>query len=208
MKYRLLYSILILSLSVGLLTGCGDTRPDYKEVVEKAIEAADQVQSYRIEMISNSVEQGNTGQTSTLMEFVAPDRLHTFTHMSGGISSNEEMIQIGTTMYTRENNTDDWHVRDWEDERMAARDLAGGVLLSFNELVDVKELKDEEIDGIDCYHCTGSMNMQGQQEEELASLDESDPYYEQRKQVYESIEYVRDDIEFWIGKDDYMLREN
>ena len=207
MKYRLLYMILILILSVGLLPGCGDDRSDFKEVIDKAIEATNQTQSYRIEMLSSSIEQGNASQTSILLEFVAPDCLHTVTHMSGDISSSEEMIQIGTIVYTRENNTDDWHVRDWEDERMAVRNLASGTLLSSTKLKDVEILKDEKIEEVDCYHYIGSMDIQGQQEEELASIDESDPYYEQRKMMVESIEYIRDDMEIWISKDDYLLRQ-
>ncbi|MFC1946388.1 hypothetical protein ACFLXY_00555 [Chloroflexota bacterium] len=207
MKYSLLYAILILTLSVGLLPGCGNDRSDYKEVINKAIEATNQTQSYRVDMLSSSIEQGETRQTNSVMEFVAPDRLYVITRMLGEIDSSEEQIQIGTTMYTRENNTDNWHVRDWGDERMAARDLAGGTLLSLEKLVNIEALKDEKIDGIDCYHYTGSMNMEDQQEEELASLDESDPFYEQMKQVYESIEYIRDDMEVWIGKDDHLLRQ-
>jgi len=49
--------------------------------------------------------------------------------------------------------------------------------------------------------------LKSKQEEQLASLDQSDPHYEQQKQMYDSIEYIRDDIEFWIGKDDYLLRQ-
>jgi hypothetical protein len=207
MKFRVLYSMLILTLSAGLLTGCGNARSDFKEVVEKAIEASNQTQSYRVEMVSNSTEYGNSSQTNILMEFVAPDRLHVITRMSGEIDSSEEQIQIGTVAYTRENNTDDWRVRDWEDERMAVRDLAAGTLLTATELKDVEILKNETVDGVDCYHYTGSMNIEGQQEEELASLDKSDPYYEQRKQVYESVEYIRDDMEIWIGRDDHLLRQ-
>ena len=207
MKYRLLYWILILTLPVGLLPGCDNDRSGFEDVIEKAIEASEQVQSYRVETEINSIEKENTSQTSTIMEFVAPDRLHVITRMSGDIDSSEEQIQIGTKMYTRESSTDDWHVRDWGDERMAARDLAGGMLLSFVELKDVEILKDEKIDGIDCRHFQGKVDIQGQQKEELALLEESDPYYEQRKMIYESIEYIRDDMEFWIDKDDYLLRQ-
>ena len=81
------------------------------------------------------------------------------------------------------------------------------MLYSFAELVDIKELTDEKIDGIDCFHYIGSMKMEGQQEDQIASLDRSDPHYEQLKLAYESIEYVRDDVEFWIGKHDYLLQQ-
>ena len=207
MKFGIITSVLVLLSSIVLLSGCGNARPGIEVVIAESIEATNQTRSYRVEMLSSSIEQAETRQTSLVMEFVAPDRLHLMTHMSGKMESSEEQIQIGTKMYTRENSTDDWHVRDWGDERMAARNLAVGVVLALNELVDVKELDDEEVDGIDCYHYTGSMNMEGQQEEELALLDESEPYYEQIKQSYESIEFTRDDMEVWISRDDFLLRQ-
>lgn len=202
-----LLASLILTLSVVILPGCSNDRSGFEYVIEKAIEASEQVQSYRVEMEINSIEKENTSQTNMVMEFVAPDRLHVITRMSGEFDSSEEQIQIGTKMYTRESSTDDWHVSDWGDERMAARDLAGGMLLSFNELKDIEILKDEKIDGADCYHFIGKTDIQGQREEELALLDETDPLYEQLKQSVESIEYIRDDMEFWIDKDDYLLRQ-
>jgi len=194
-------------VSIILISGCGDGRPDLEEVIASAIEASDQIHSYRIKMQSQHTEKGKPEQTSIHMEFVAPDRLHTMTVFSGALTSGEEQIRIGTTSYTRENDSNDWNVHDWEDDRLAVRDLAAGTLLSFGELVNVKELDDDVIDGVDCFHYMGSMNMQGQQEDEHASLDESAPHYKQRKQMYESIEYIHDDMEFWIGKDDYLLRQ-
>ena len=202
----IIVAVMLISLLLSV-SGCGNDQSEFKEVVEKAIEAADQVQSYRIEMISNIIEQGETSQTNSVMEFVAPDRLHVITRISGDIDSSEEQIQIGAIMYARENSTDDWHARDWEDERMTVRNLASGMLLTLDELQDIEILKDEKIDGVDCHHFIGKADIQGQREEELASFEESDPYYEQRKQAYESIEYIRDDMEFWVGKDDYLLRQ-
>jgi hypothetical protein len=207
---RTLLSALIIALLVLLLlpfSGCGDARPDFEEVIAGAIEATDEVQTYRMEVESNRIEKGEAEQSSTWIEFVAPDRIHGISQQLPENGSGEEQIQIGTMLYTRAINSNDWHARDWEDERFAARNIATDMLYSFGELVDNKELTDEKIDGVDCFHYTGSMNMKGQQEEQLASLDQSDPYYEQRKLMYESVEYVRDDVEFWIGKDDYLLRQ-
>lgn len=206
MKYGILSSVLVLLFSMALVSGCGDTRPGIEEVIDKSIESTNQPQSFRAEMLSSDMEE-NPGQTSTVMEFVAPDRLHTVTRLSGDISSSEEMVQIGTITYTRENSTDVWHIRDWGDERMAAGNLAGSAVQSLKVLVDISELQDEKIDSIDCYHYIGSLNMQQQREEQFTALDESDPLYEQLKQSYESIEYTRDDVEFWISKDDYLLRQ-
>jgi len=207
---RALISVLVIALLIlplVLFSGCGGAHPNFEEVIAGAIEAIDETQTYRMEIESNRIENGEAEGTSIWIEFVAPDRMHQVSRQLPENNNAEESINIGTVQYTREINSNDWHARDWEDERFAARNIATGMLQSFGELVEVKELRDEKIDGVDCFHYTGSMNLKGQQEEQLASLDQSDPHYEQQKQMYDSIEYIRDDIEFWIGKDDYLLRQ-
>lgn len=209
MKRTLLSALIITLLVLPLVpfSGCGDSRPNVEEVIASAIKATDEVQTYRINMESNLIEEGKSEQSSGWIEFVAPDRMHGISQRLTENGSGEELIQIGTMSYTRAINSNDWDARDWEDEIFTVRNIATGMLDSFDELVDVKELTDEEIDGVDCFHYMGSMNMEGQQEEQIASLDQTDPNYEQLKLVYESIEYVRDDVEFWIGKHDYLLRQ-
>lgn len=198
----------ILSISM-LMLSCGGTWYDFENVVAKAIEATGEVQTYRMEMESDWIGNGEEEQSVASMEFVAPDRTHVLSGPSG--SEKEESIQIGTIVYTRSESSTEWNVRDWRDERFAVRNMMVGTLESFLELADIKKLKDEKIGGIDCFHFIGKMNRQAQREEEIASLDQSDPHYEQRKSSLESIlestEYIRDDIEFWIGKDDYLLHQ-
>jgi hypothetical protein len=207
---RSLISILIIILLVlpaVPLSGCGDARPDFEEIINEAIKANDELQTYRMDMESNRIEKGEPEQSSGWMEFVAPDRIHTISQPMQENVSGEEQIQIGTVIYSRDIDSDDWHTRDWEDERFSVRNIATGMLQSFGELTNIKELRDEKIDGIDCFHYIGSMNMKGQQEEQLAAVDKSDSHYEQQKLMYESIKYVRDEVEFWIGKNDYLLRQ-
>jgi hypothetical protein len=204
-KRGLIISVILVLPLFTLFSSCGDARPDFEEIIASAIEAANEIQTYRMEIENNQLEKGEAERSSGWIEFVAPDRTHVLSGPSG--IEKEESIQIGTIIYTRSESSTEWKVRDWGDERFAARNIAVGVLQSFGDLTEVKELRDEKIDGVDCFHYIGSMNMKGRQEEQLASLDESDPHYEQQKLVYESIEYVRDDIEFWIGKEDYLLRQ-
>lgn len=204
-KRGLMISVISALPLFTLFSGCGDARPDFEEIIAKAIEVTGEARTYRMEIESNQIEKGEAKQSSGWMEFVAPDRIHVLSGPSG--IEKEESIQIGTVLYTWSERSNEWSVRDWGDERFAARNMATGVLQSFGELADIKKLKKEKIDGVDCYHYIGSMDMKGRQEEQLASLDESDPHYEQQKLIYESIEYTRDDVEFWIGKDDYLLRQ-
>lgn len=200
-------ALLVLTTALILQPGCSSSPSDFEEVIAKAIEATGEAKTYRMEIKNDRVEMGEAEQTITSMEFVAPDRTHGFSREIQASWIGEESIQIGTVVYTREVNSDEWHVHDWNDERFAVRNLAVGMLQSFVDLADIQELGDEKIDGVDCFHYMGSMDMETRQREELDALDESDPRYEQQKSMYESIEYLRDDVEFWIGKDDYLLRQ-
>lgn len=190
MKRTLLSALIIALMILPLVpfSGCGDARPDFEEVIANAIKATDEIQTYRIEIESNRIERGEAEGTSGWIEFVAPDRIHSISRLLPENGSGEESIQIGTTIYARDINNDDWHVRDWNDERFAVCNIATGMLHSFAELAGIKELEDEKIDGVDCFHYIGGMK--GQQEEQLASF-----------------EYARNDVEFWIGKDDHLLRQ-
>jgi hypothetical protein len=190
MKRTLLSALNFVSLVLLLVSfsGCGGARPDFEEVIASAIKAADDLQTFRMEGESNRIEKGEHEGTSIWTEFVVPDRIHSISQQLPENGSGEELIQIGTTIYTREINSNEWHVRDWEDEKFIVRNFATDMLYLFAGLADIKVLRDEKIDGVDCFHYTGRMNLKGQQKEQLASF-----------------EYARDDVEFWIGKDDYLL---
>lgn len=207
---RTLISVLVIALMIPSLTqfsGCGGTHPDFKQIIDSAIHATAEIKTYRMEVENNYTENGETEQSKNWIEFVAPDRMHVTSRQFTDNGDRDEYFIIGSTQYTREINSNDWQTRDLGNEIGAIHDLASGVLQSAAELEDIEELRDEKIDGAVCFHYIGSMNMAGRQEEQLASLDQSSPYYEQQKLMYESIEYVRDNIELWIGKDDYLLRK-
>lgn len=211
MKRLLTLIMLVASLTLPMISfsGCGGARPDFEEVIASAVKAMDEIQTYRMEMETDRIENGEEEQSFGSMEFIAPDRIHVLSGPSG--SEKEESIQIGTVLYTWSERSNEWNIRDWGDERFAARNIASGVIQSFGDLIEIIELKDEKIGGVDCFHYIGSMDMKGRQEEQIASLDESDPHYERTKSTLESLlestEYIRDDMEFWIGKEDYLLRQ-
>ncbi len=208
MKHMKLYALaisLLLPITLLLQPGCGGARPEFEEVIARAIEAAGEVQTYRMEESVQFV-QGEAAQSINSVELVTLDRVHRISKGLQGDGSREESIQIGTMLYTRNVNSEEWHVREVEEVMSAGRNLLG-MLQPFAELGDIQELGDEMIDGVDTFHYKGSMNLKTEQQESLASLNQSDPRYEQMKRIYESIEYIRDDIEFWIGKDDYLLRQ-
>ena len=82
-----------------------------------------------------------------------------------------------------------WGVRDWENTISSNRGYSG-ILGRLTDLEDTKELDDERINGVDCYHYIGKNK-----------VDES------VTEQFPSLEYERNDTEFWIGKDDFFLRQ-
>jgi hypothetical protein len=82
-----------------------------------------------------------------------------------------------------------WGVREWEN--LAPSNRAFSVMLGrLPDLEDIKELGDEKLNGVDCYHYIGNNK-----------VDES------VTEQFPSLEYKRNDTEFWIGKNDFLLRQ-
>jgi len=205
MKKPVKLIVMLLVVTLLLQPGCGISRPDFKEVITKAIEVTGEVKKYRMEMESDRIGNGEMEKWITSAEFVAPDRMRQISRDLKDDKSGEESIQIGTIRYTRRGDSTEWNVHDWGNERLAVYNLYAGMLQSFESLADIKELGDERIDGINCFHYTGRMGMQARQQERLNSLNQSDPNYEQIKLSIELLEYTKDYVEFWIGKDDFLL---
>ncbi|MGD9143102.1 MAG: hypothetical protein PVG61_04575 [Dehalococcoidia bacterium] len=140
-KAILLVSVIILGVLPAVsLSGCGDTRPGFEEVMANAIEAAAEVETYSME-------------------------------------SEAENWDVP------------WGVRDWENTISSNRNYSG-ILGRLTDLEDTKELDDVRINGVDYYHYIGKNK-----------VDES------VTEQFPSLEYERNDTEFWIGKDDFFLRQ-
>ena len=141
-KAILLVSVIILGVLTAVsISGCGDTRPGFEEVMANAIEAAAEVETYRMQ-------------------------------------SHAENLEVP------------WGVRDWDNIIISSNHDYSDILGRLPDLEDTKELDDERINGVKCYHYIGKNKVD-------ESLTEQFP----------SLEYERNDTEFWIGKDDFFLRQ-
>ena len=96
-KYVLLAFILL-----ALLAGCGP-RLSPGEMIARAVDAINELQTYRFEMTSTITQDGETSQGNMQGEFVSPDRLHLITISDDG---TEEGIRIGQTEYWRGPDSD------------------------------------------------------------------------------------------------------
>ena len=199
---KIFWALLALLIST-LLIGCGGSRPDPEEVITKAQVAIKEVQTYRSEMVYISTENGQTTRSSAQMEFVSPDRMHVIPVNGNGTG---ESIRIGNTEYRWESDSQNWQVHQWPESsnftNPAVRWVEG-----LDSLVGLVEMADEKIDGVDCLHYKGIIDMKARSEEERAKLDPSQPGYEERMRALELYDRCQFQCEFWVGKEDFLLRQ-
>lgn len=199
--------MLLVFLLVAPLAGCGGPRPSPEEVIAGATDAANELQTYRFEMTGTTTQDGETNYFNMQGEFVSPDRLHVVMTSDG---DTQESIIIGQQAYRRAPDSDRWEV----DESSAAIALATGTtrwLASTVEILDsligVVELRDEKIGGVSCFHYRGSVDMESRVQEQIANLDPTLPDYEEMGRYIEQQCQWEQDFEFWISKEDYLLRQ-
>ena len=203
MKGKTVFPVLLVVVLVTLLTGLGISRTDAGDIIMEARMAIERVETYRIEATVIYAEDGETTRSDMQFEFVSPDRWRTIT-VNDDVTS--ESIGIGQTQYDRDAGSDDWEVREWP-ESFSFGNVAVGYVEALGSLVELVKMADEEIDGVDCFHYKGSIDMKARGEEERAKLDPSEPYYEERVEALEIYDHWQLTFEFWIGKEDYLLRQ-
>jgi hypothetical protein len=199
--------MLLTFISLALLAGCGGPRPGPEEVIAKAIDSINEVQTYRFEMTATITQDGETSHVNMQGEFVSPDRLHMTTISDDG---TEEGIRIGQTQYWRDPESDSWEVRQWPFTMAwaAIRDnLALVTVEILDSLVGLVEIRNEKIDGVSCFHYRGNIDMEAQLEEQISNLDPMQPGYEEQLRFYEQLIQSEHNVEFWVGKEDYLLRQ-
>lgn len=201
-KIRNLFPLCLPVLTLLSLVSCSSP-PDYTALIEKAVEAAGQIETYRVEGNGTSTENETTTATSYQMEFVSLDRLYVSSRETSGIS---ETIRIGKTEYFKYSGETNWNVRQWNIPNPQVN-LADISTQSLASLIDIKRLKNEKIDGVDCYHYSGKVDTKAQAEEQRDKLDPTQIGYEAQLAAIETMENTLNIYEFWIGKQDNLLRQ-
>ena len=202
-KYVTRLLVFLAFLSLLLLIGCGNSRPDFEEVITQAEAASNNLNSYRIEMTVTYTENEKVTHSSGLIEVVSPDSLRTVTEGHNGIS---ESIRIGQTEYLLDEVSNEWQVRQWP-ESLPIDNMVVLSVESLGALLEIVDMADEEIDGVECYHYKGRVDWEAKIEEQKAGLDQSQPGYKEQLKSVELQRQWQSDSEFWIGKEDYLLRQ-
>ena len=161
-------------------------------------------QSYRMSYHSiTQTAKGETSELTTESEFVAPDRYHVKLIQDGSVT---EFIIIGDKQYVKSGDLS--KNITFAVARSSSSFLTKEITLKILDgLTDLEELPDENMDGADCFHYRGRVDVERQAEEEKARLDPEQQHYEEMLKSIEQLRSMKAETELWIGKQDYLIRQ-
>jgi len=213
----------MLILVVMPVVGCSNSSLDLEAelvTLQKTCAVSEEVRSYCMEGSFTYIEEGKTSESTLEMEFVAPDRYHSQGYMDG---QWEESIIIGDKVYSRDSDNDKWQEVEVSPNVLKARKLsletsipsAEKTLQLLDSLTDLEKLPDELVDGVDCLHCRGRVDMDREVEKRKAemrtALNPSDPGYQEKLESQElMLEWQRKwkiEYELWISREDCLVRQ-
>lgn len=199
----------------------------YKSVFAKAYAATEGLTSYR----SVDDEYVKLRETDELVylwhcefEFAGPDRYHQTKGTPEGYHADyakgypgeyfNETIGIGDQIYSRGG----FSYPSTSEEVAEATPTKENTLETLDMLIDIEELPDENIDGTDCYHYKGVVDIEKWLEKWRPELEKGfkkmiersglNLDLEQMVKTAENMWHTKEiTYEFWIGKDDYLIRQ-
>jgi len=210
-----LYILLMLAMSLSLSSplGCRKIAEMTPEaVIVKAYAATKEVKSFHFS-ISVTIMGWNEGKASMEGGFLSPDRILMIIEQDG---QREEVRHIGNKVYERDSETGEWRTQEGPlalaalstMQRFAESAQPKDIAERLKGLEAIERLPDEVIDGINCVHYRGRSDPLKAAKERLAN--ESDPRtkeaLEQAMQTQAQMEMTLV-TELWIGKGDYLLRQ-
>ncbi len=96
-------------------------------------------------------------------------------------------------------------------------DLGIGVTLTKEDtlellgwLINLNRLPDEKIDGVNCFHYQGEIDMDKYVAKYIATVTKQHPEMADEpllSRMAEQMRTIRQEIELWVGKDDYLMRQ-
>jgi len=178
--------------------------PNPQSVMARAYAATTELQSYRMlyRPITRDIE-GETSELTTESEFASPDSYHVKVIADG---DETEFIITGGNQYVKSSNMR--QNTSFTVARSSSSFLTKEVTLQMLDgLTDLQELSDEKIDGTDCLHYRGRVDMEKQIEDIKARLDPSNPHDARLLDEVEQLRNWKTEVELWIGKHDYLIRQ-
>lgn len=177
------------------LVACGKG-PNLREVTTKARIATSEAQSYRMEATTRYTSDGETFETLSEGEFSAPDRFRAKIIPETGPWC--EVIKIGDKSYVRTSDKAEWG--DGKSDATCVVLPIAEVLEPLDSLIDLEQLPEEQIDGVDCLHYRGKVDLD-------SLVEKTRVPYQQTPELLEVMRRASIDVELWVGKDDYLIRQ-
>ncbi len=214
--------VILLGLALflgGILAGCGGggeaTQASFpalspEDAISKTYAAMILVDSYRSEGTIKIMLEGETSEGTLETEFVAPDRIHMkgFDIEGGWLES----VHIGNVTYNRDSGKPDWRKHDMDlpgvgEDTFLGYSFALEPFFQYRPfLVDLRQLPDETVYGVDCLHYDGQVDMVAWIDDWKTKLDPPLEYYEEWLKELEWLARSEITLELWIGKGDYLIQ--
>jgi len=175
--------------------------PGPRGLIAEAHAALASLQSYRVAGSITNTFDGETFKVAFEMEYVAPDR------SQGKItvdSELQEFIVIGDKQYRQDLRSDRSRCVAISLDYIPSKEHTLEVL---DSLTDLEKLPDEKIDSVVCIHYRGRVDIDRMVDEQIANLDPEQPGYEEILKGLEQLRNMKIEVELWIGRDDYLIRQ-
>jgi len=188
-------------------------------IIARALAAIEDVSSYRVigdEYMQEREEDDLVDSYHMEFEYVSPDCYHFISYFREYIREHlherfRESIVIGDRVYFQGLYPLAWTAEEL-DERIPSKE---NTMEALDMLVKIERMPDESIDGIDCFHYKGTVDIEKffeklqihiirMVEEAQGSILNEWPFWERLEEMWHTKEIKS---EFWIGKDDYLIRQ-
>jgi hypothetical protein len=199
-----------LLIAIPALTACSpevSPNPEKLAAIADTIQPTD-VQSCRAKWSGSSISNGVTTESAQEAAFAAPDNYHVKINDDGAES---EFITTGNTQYVKGSEISPVMMTALAQSTYTFLNIEY-CLNALDLLVEPEPLRLEKINGIECFHYKGTVDLESQWEKMISeSLDPSQPDYEDRLKMLEGeLETIREttiEYEIWIGRDDLLVRQ-
>jgi len=170
------------------------------DLIAGAYAATTELQSYRVFSFTTYTYESKTVDITWEIEFAAPDRYHAKATVDDDVN---EVIIIGDKQYAREPRGGKVVASVIEQSFPGKEDT----LRLLDQLTDLEKLPDESVEGIECLHYRGRIDVERIVEKQKAKLDPEQLGYGQILKDLERLRNAKTEVELWIGKDDYLIRQ-
>jgi hypothetical protein len=191
--------------------------PAPQSILTRVYAATSELQSYGLVIYSEATSDEGPVVSTMELNYSEPDRYY---RKSLAGENTQEIIIIGDRQYINYHDSSRYMTRSAIESTIAgitSMYTKETALKMLDSLTDLERLPDEIIDGMDCLHYMGRIDMERQVAENIRSMQDNRDQFglppltdEDLARFEEEMSYLRDikiNVELWIGEDDYLIRQ-